>query len=501
MLPAYTGTAVRAAEQPLLDDGQGDALMRRAAWGLAQHVLAELRRRGPVAGSTVAALVGSGNNGGDALWALSFLRRRGMRAVAVPVADRLHDDGHAALLAAGGQVGEQVPSGTAVVIDGILGTGARGAFELPDGLVLPEGVTVVACDVPSGVDADTGQVLGEVIPADVTVTFGAVKAGLLLGAGAQAAGRVELVKIGLGPHLGAPDLVSAQETELRAVFAPPRWDDHKYSRGVLGVAAGSEQYPGAAVLVCRSALNCGLGMVRLAAPEGVRQLVLAAAPEVVAQDEVGGKATAWVCGPGLGEDGSARDRLAAVVALAAKQALPVVLDASALSLVSLGQVRRMRAGGAVVVMTPHRGELVALARRLGADAGLDAKHWEAELDTDPVCAVRELAQALDVVLVAKGPSTLIVPPEPEGSAWVQTEGGAELATGGTGDCLAGLIGAALARAQTGSPREMAVAVAAAVRLHGTAGSQAGQDGPFGASVLPDQIRSVIATAAGSRWRR
>ena len=183
MLRAHTGTAVRAAEQPLLEAGQGDALMRRAAWGLAQHVLAELRRRGPVAGSTVAALVGSGNNGGDALWALSFLRRRGVHTVAVPASRSraLHDDGHAALLAAGGQVGEQIPSGATVVIDGILGTGARGAFELPDGLVLPEGVTVVACDVPSGVDADTGRVLGEAIPAEVTVTFGAVKTGLLLG--------------------------------------------------------------------------------------------------------------------------------------------------------------------------------------------------------------------------------------------------------------------------------------------------------------------------------
>lgn len=495
MLPAHTGTAVRAAEQPLLDDGQGDALMRRAAWGLAQHVLAELRRRGPVAGSTVAALVGSGNNGADALWALSFLRRRGVHTVAVPVSRSraLHDDGHAALLAAGGQVGEQVPSGATVVIDGILGTGARGGLDLPEGLALPEGATVVACDVPSGVDADTGQVLGEVIPAEVTVTFGAVKTGLLLGAGAAAAGRVELVEIGLGPHLGAPDLVSAQETELRAVFAPPRWDDHKYSRGVLGVAAGSEQYPGAAVLVCRSVLDCGLGMVRLAAPEGVRQLVLGAAPEVVAQDEVSGKATAWVCGPGLGEDRSARDRLEAVVAVAAEQALPVVLDASALSLVSLGQVRRMRAGGAVVVMTPHRGELVALARRLGADAGLDAEQWEAKLDTDPVRAVRELAQALDVVLVAKGPSTLIMQPETEGPAWVQTEGGAELATGGTGDCLAGLIGAALARGTAvDCADEAGVRVAAAVRLHGLAGAQAAGHGPFGASELPVAVRAVLA---------
>lgn len=498
MLRAHTGTAVRAAEKPLLDAGQGDALMRRAAWGLAQHVIAALRRRGPVAGSTVAALVGSGNNGGDALWALSFLRRRGVQTVAVPVSTSktLHDDGHAALLSAGGQVGEQVPSGATVVIDGILGTGARGAFELPGWVEMPEGATVVACDVPSGVDADTGQVPGEVIPADVTVTFGAVKTGLLLGAGAQAAGRVELVEIGLDRHLSEPDLLSAGPAELRAVFAPPRWDDHKYSRGLLGVAAGSDLYPGAAVLVCRAALGSGLGMVRLAAPASVRQLVLGATPEVVAQDQVGGKATAWVCGPGLGEDPSAQDRLAAVVEQAVERALPVVLDASALSLVSLAQVRRLRAAGAVVVMTPHRGELVALAHRLGAQAGLESGsvgEWESGLDEDPVGAVRELAETLDVVLVAKGPSTLIVQPETERPAWVQTEGGAELATGGTGDCLAGLIGAALARPVVGQDGQApAQTVAAAVRLHGLAGQAAAQDGPFGASELPAAVRSVLA---------
>lgn len=146
------------------------------------------------------------------------------------------------------------------------------------------------------------------------------------------------------------------------------------------------------------------------------------------------------------------------------------------------------------MMTPHRGELVALARRLGADAGLDTEHWEAELDTDPVRAVRELAQALDVVLVAKGPSTLIVQPEPEGPAWVQTEGGAELATGGTGDCLAGLIGAALARGTAEDcADEAGVRVAAAVRLHGLAGQGAAQDGPFGASELPAAVRAVLAT--------
>ena len=184
MLHAYTGTAVRSAERPFLDVGQGDSLMRRAAWGLASVVLRELHALGPVAGTTVAALVGTGNNGGDALWTLSFLRRRGVKAVAVPTGKTMHEAGLAALRRAGGRVAERVPEDATLLIDGVLGTGARGGWEPPR---VPEGVAVVvACDLPSGVDADTGHVAGGVIPADVTVTFGALKTGLMVGAGAHA---------------------------------------------------------------------------------------------------------------------------------------------------------------------------------------------------------------------------------------------------------------------------------------------------------------------------
>ncbi|NUL46097.1 NAD(P)H-hydrate dehydratase [Cellulosimicrobium funkei] len=487
MIHAYTGAAVRTAEKLLLDAGRGDALMRRAAWGLAVGVVRELRSRGPVAGATVAALVGTGNNGGDALWALAFLRRRGVNAVAVPMGARMHDAGLAALRGAGGRVTDRIPEHTALLIDGALGTGARGGWEPPP---VPAGITVVACDLPSGVDADTGHVAGGVIPADLTVTFGALKTGLVVGAGAQAAGRVDVVDIGLEPYLRAPDVSSLERDEALAVFAPPAWDDHKYRRGVLGVSAGSEQYPGAAVLVCSSALASGLGMVQYAGPQRAADLILAAHPEVVAGSGVEGKAQAWVAGPGLGSDDDARTRLIEVVDACVDGGLPLVLDASALGLVTLDQLSRLRSAGCEVVMTPHQGELVQLVDRLAphlADGFADLAK------SDPVAAARRTAETLGAVVLLKGSTT--VSAAPDGRTLVQNEGGAELATAGTGDCLAGLVGSALARSSHGGPKAAVAKAAAAAWLHGTAGSTAASDGPFGAGSVAAAVRHTLA--AGS----
>ncbi|MGD6979921.1 MULTISPECIES: NAD(P)H-hydrate dehydratase [Citricoccus] len=489
MIHAYTGSAVRAAEKPLLDAGHGDALMRRAAWGLATCVLRQLRARGPVAGVAVAALVGTGNNGGDALWALSFLRRRGVDVVAVPMAERMHPAGLAAFLQAGGRVVERVPARTTLLIDAVLGTGARGGWDTTAIPGLPPGVTVVACDLPSGVDADTGQVAGGVIPADITVTFGALKTGLVVGAGAQAAGRVEVVDIGLGPYLPAPDVSSLERHDALAMFAPPAWDDHKYSRGVLGVAAGSEKYSGAAVLVCSAALASGLGMVQYAGPEPVRQHVLSALPEVVAGSDTQGKARAWVAGSGLGSGDEARSRLAEVIETCVEGGLPLVLDASALDLVTREDLDRLRAAGAPVVLTPHHGELLRVAGRLAPEMNVSF-HAVAEMDT--VTAARAVARELGAVVLLKGPTTVCA--APDGHTVVQNEGGPELATAGSGDTLAGLVGSALTHAEHGEPVSPVKKAAAAAWLHGAAGVRAAAYGPFGASMLAAAVRSVLVNA-------
>ncbi|WP_298045228.1 ADP/ATP-dependent (S)-NAD(P)H-hydrate dehydratase [uncultured Citricoccus sp.] len=151
------------------------------------------------------------------------------------------------------------------------------------------------------------------------------------------------------------------------MFTPPAWDDNIYSRGVLGVAAGSERYPGAVVLVCSAAIASGLRMVQYAGPESVRQHVLSALPEVVVGPDTQGKTRAWVAGSGLGSGDEARSRLAEVVETCVASGLPLVLDASALNLVTQLDLDRLRAAGAPVVRTPHHGELLRVAGRLAPE--------------------------------------------------------------------------------------------------------------------------------------
>ena len=518
---AVTGTQVREAELPLVAAGQGPALMRRAAWGLAEHVAAVLRERGRVYGATVAALVGTGNNGGDALWALAFLRRRGVEAVAVPVvrdddgAPRWQAEGAAALRAAGGRAADAVPARAAVVVDGILGTGARGGLILPAAARdLPADAVVVACDVPSGVDADTGAVAGEVLAAAHTVTFGAVKTGLLLGEGAATAGRVHLVDIGLDPHL--PDEPQAglhvvdRAAVLRAHPAPAP-DAYKYTRGVVGLAAGSERYPGAAVLAVGGALAAGAGMAHVAGPDAVREFVLAAHPAVLASAEgpEPDRADAWVVGPGLGSEGAARARLERAVdaVLAADreaaEAPGLVLDASALELVTGEQLAALAAAGARVVLTPHAGEWARLRERLPApEASADAGPGGA----DALTGLRAWAAAHGVTVLLKGPRTLVA--APDGEAWLMRDGGPALGTAGTGDVLAGVLGAVLAadraravraadatnpaaEAPPGRPSPAALAAAAAW-LHARAGTGPAAHRGAVAEALPAAVGAVTA---------
>ncbi|WBL17780.1 bifunctional ADP-dependent NAD(P)H-hydrate dehydratase/NAD(P)H-hydrate epimerase [Citricoccus sp. NR2] len=520
---AYTAEQIRAAEQPLL--AAGEPLMRRAAYGLAQHILRLLRaRHSRVSGATVAALVGKGNNGGDALWALAFLRRRGVHAVAIPVgadhgaditAADLHAEGRDALLQAGGSMATHVPEDTAVVVDAIFGTGFRGSADVPTmlrdaGVTVPEHAVVVACDVPSGLNASTGEIPGVVLPADLTVTFGGLKTGLLLGEGPRVAGRVELIDVGLEPLLGetpTDQMVGVFEKDtsapVGAVFAPPVWDAHKYSRGVIAISAGSPQYPGAAVLTVAAAVATGVGMVRWVGVTGddgdddsdmVSAGVVAAHPEVVAGHEADGRADAWVLGPGWGTGENVHARYRQVLDLAGQRGTPVVLDASALELINHDDVARFaeirRAGGAVV-LTPHAGELGRLEERLLTEPGADDSHGR--VDAVELWRARRMAAHVGAHVLLKGPTTVIA--APDGQARLDTTGGPELATAGSGDTLAGLVGSALGRTLTkagGGTLDTLDKIAAAVRLHALAGRRAQQHGPFGASALAPAVREVLA---------
>jgi len=436
-------------------------LMQRAAAGLARRCALLLRHRYPgVYGARVLLLVGSGDNGGDALYAGARLARRGAAVTAYLVNPaRVHPGGLAALLAAGGTAADRLPGRADLVVDGITGIGASGglrppaaevAAALPD-LAARDGgrPAVVAVDVPSGVAVDTGDVPGAAIAADVTVTFGCLKPALVVGPAAPLAGEVDLVDIGLARYLRTDPAVRVPELADLVQWWPrpgPRSD--KYTRGVVGVATGSAAYPGAALLSVAGALAGPAGMVRYAGAAAAT--VVATHPSVIAAPRVGeaGRVQAWACGSGLGQDEVAAGELRAVLAAS----VPVVLDADAINLLVDGSFATwLRGRHAPLVLTPHDREFARLA---GEEPG-----------PDRVEAALRLAARVNGTVLLKGDRTLVA--TPDGRAWANPTGTPALATGGTGDVLTGLLGSLLAAGL--SPERAAVTAA---YLHGLAGRRA-----------------------------
>ena len=374
MLRAHSVEEVRAAEAVLLAELPEDALMLRAAHGLAYAVLDWL---GGGYGARVLLLVGAGNNGGDALHAGAVLARRGAGVEAVLLApDRVHASGLAAFRGAGGRVvtaAEATPPD--VVVDGIVGIGATGGLrdEAVAALARVPDVPVVAVDVPSGVDVDTGEVSGAHVTAALTVTFGTHKVAHLVDPAAAACGAVHLVDLGLA--LPAAAVTALQAADVASLVGPPDTHAQKYSRGVVGVRAGSTRYPGAAVLSVAGA-GCGLaGLVRY--DGGAAAAVLAAHPETVTGP---GRVQAWVVGSGGG------DEAAAALSTSLADGVPVVIDADALAAVE-GPV------GAPAVLTPHAGEL---ARMLGTD--------REAVEAAPLRHARDAARAVRRRGAAQGPA-------------------------------------------------------------------------------------------------
>jgi hydroxyethylthiazole kinase-like uncharacterized protein yjeF len=450
------------------------ALMQRAAAGLARRCAQTLPK---VYGSRVLLLVGPGNNGGDALYAGAFLARRGAHVSALVLdPDRVHTGAAAALTAAGGSLVRTVPGAADLVVDGILGIGGRGGLREPAASLVASvagtlrGAPVVAVDLPSGVDADTGAVTGMAIHADITVTFGALKPGLLVGAGAVHSGHVEVVDIGITEFLdGDPACYLPDASDVAAWWPRPGAGDNKYSRGVVGVATGSEEYPGAAVLSVAGALAGPAGLVRYAG--GAADYVRTQHPPVIASDRVAdaGRVQAWTCGSGLGTDERAYAELRTVLGAP----VPACLDASALTLlVDARMADWLRDRDAPTVVTPHDGEF----QRLSGGAPGD----------DRIAAAAHLADRMDSVVLLKGNRTIIA--TPDGRVFVNPTGTPALATGGTGDVLAGLLGSLLA---AGLPAEQAAIAAAFV--HGLAGRHAAATGPVTASDVATHLREAIST--------
>ena len=519
MRQAYQVAAVRAAEQALMAQLPDGTLMRRAAAGLASVCGSLLATHpGRRYGARVVVLAGTGDNGGDALYAGALLARRGAAVTAVLAGPRAHPGGLAGLRAAGGRVTADLAAAGAalaradLIIDGLLGIGGRGGLREPAAGLARDaqraadeaGATVVAVDLPSGIDADTGAVDGAAVRADVTVTFGAVKPGLLVDPGAGHAGTVELVDIGLGPYLpGDPAALAPQHEDLARLLPRPGPESDKYRRGVVGVLAGSDRFAGAAVLATGGAVRGGAGMVRVvtgpvpavAVRQAWPETVLTVYPDDPGWDLTGsaGRVQAWVAGPGMGTGPDAVARLESVL----RSGVPVLVDADGLTIVSQhpGLLRR----DAPTLITPHAGEL---GRLLGADpAAIEARRLE---------HAQRAARELGVTVLLKGSTTVVASPD-GGPVLVNPTGSSWLATAGTGDVLSGLAGALLAQglapAQAGLAAAYLHGLAARLAAAGAgAGTADGADGiagagepgeaPIGAhdviAALPAAIRSVAA---------
>jgi hydroxyethylthiazole kinase-like uncharacterized protein yjeF len=463
MRQAHTVEQIRAAEAELMAKLPDGTLMQRAATGLAVAVSNFL---GGTYGARVVLLIGSGDNGGDALYAGARLARRGTQVTAVLLSTKVHEAGLDALTAAGGRIGSPDDIRTAdVVLDGIVGIGGRPGLR-PDALAAVQlaeeyGVPIVAVDTPSGVDVDTGETPEPHVRAALTVTFGTHKVCHLVDPAASACGPVHLVDIGL--DLPPAEVQSLQAADVRALYPIPHGESDKYSRGVLGLMVGSPQYPGAAVIATSGALAGPIGMVRYVGPDPVAGAVRKAHPEVVGD----GRVQAWTIGSGLGDE---LDLPRIRELLDADE--PVVLDADGLKALD-------DSGDHVdVLATPHAGEL---ARLLGVD--------RATVEAERLMYARLAAERFDVTVLLKGATTVIA--SPDGEVRVNSNATPWLATAGAGDVLAGLCGALLAAGLT--PLD---AAAVGAHLHAAAANLASAGGPITstavAHALPEATRLVLS---------
>lgn len=439
---------------------------------------------GGIYGSRAVVVCGKGNNGGDGLVAARHLARWGARVTVlmleVPEDLREPADLNFARL---GETDVRVRpfsrsllarelARADVAIDAIFGTGFRGFPEddhaaAIDGLNVG-GAPVVAVDIPSGVNGETGAVEGEAVWADVTVTFGAAKVGVILLPGAERAGIVEVVDIGFPPDLLEADLWLMEEADVAALLPTRAIETHKRETGVALLVGGSRLMTGAVCLAAAAASRVGAGLVQVAVPEGilpvvqslVREATFLPLPETAAGTvapeatavlaELLAAADALALGPGMTRDLATAGWVRETVATTP---VPTVLDADGLNAFA-GRAAELASRRADLVLTPHTGEFARLA-------GGTAR----EVAADRVGHVRELAATTQATVLLKGTRTLVG--TPEGHVRVNPTGGPYLATGGTGDVLTGAIAGLLAR---GLPPVDAASVAA--YLHGRAGALA-----------------------------
>jgi hydroxyethylthiazole kinase-like uncharacterized protein yjeF len=475
-------------------------LMERAGLEASREILA----RWPDTGHAVV-LVGPGNNGGDGMVVARHLAEAGWRVQAVstdggaPTTPDAHALSNVALamgVALGPfDAGARRPDG-AVLVDALLGTGTRGAPRAPMDAMISWVEDwpgpVVALDIPTGVDADTGHVAGAVVSADLTVTFHADKPGLHIAPGRGHAGRVVVCDIGI-PSAVRADPAAWLATDRTAAAIPAKdARGEKYGAGSVLVVAGAPGLTGAGVLCSQAALRSGAGLVVAAVPKTVQGLMAPMMREVMCApiaDDAGALGTvsfddvvdqaqrtaAVALGPGIGRAASTTD---AVLGVVSRVDQPMVVDADGLWHL-IGHLDRVRDRGPSTVLTPHAGEA---ARLLGCERG--------DVDRDRFGAALRLCAESGAVVVLKGPGTIVC--SPDGRVVVASGGGPELSTAGSGDVLTGITAAALAKGMNAAD-----AAIAAVCLHALAGRVAGRgDGTVAGDLIDALPEALIRARSG-----
>lgn len=488
-----------------------DRLMEAAGRRVAQAALELLgASRGPVV-----VLAGRGNNGGDGLVAARHLAARGIRVIALLAAEEAYAGAAARTLGEAGEAGVEIrPAGppgpdlrdvlasAALIIDALFGTGfrgpARGAAAALIEAANASAVPILAVDVPSGLNADTGHAEGPAVRAAATVTMGLPKVGLVLYPGADLAGAVAVADIGYPPDLTTdPSLRTHLVTgEMVRPRIPPRpADSHKGTYGRILVIAGSVGYTGAAVLAALGALRTGAGLVTLGVPRAVYGIIashvveamptpLEDAQGALAEEalqrvrELAERSDVVAAGPGLSTGGGVRRVIEGLL----RVGKPLVIDADGLNVLA-GQPEILRGASAPVVITPHPGEL---ARLLGIRAQ--------EVVADRLGRARAAAARCGCVVVLKSAATVVA--TPDGDAYLVRRGNPGMATGGMGDVLTGAIASLIG--QGAAPAEAAWTAA---YLHGLAADiLAGQRGMVGmlASEVAHHLPHAIAAVQGGR---
>jgi ADP-dependent NAD(P)H-hydrate dehydratase / NAD(P)H-hydrate epimerase len=473
-LPLPTATEMREVER--LAFGQGGVDERVVLESAGRAAAMAVAREFP--DGRVVAAVGRGNNGGDAIVALRTLQAWGRDVSAVPVAGGSLPEGltHGWAIPTSEDTAALATAG--VVLDGILGTGASGALRPPIADIVERmnasSRPIIAIDGPTGVDLDTGRVAGAAVRAVLTVTFGALKRGLLLFPAREHAGRILLAEVGFPPM----DRASARASLVTDSWARQRVpaispDAHKGSVGLVGIVSGRSGVGGAAIMAAMGALRAGSGGVRIASAEANRGAIHAAVPEAVFLDREGSDlleslrgTAAILIGPGIGVDDHAIDLLRAVLD---GHDGPFVIDADALTLIARDPDLVATDVGQRSVFTPHPGEL---GRLLG-------RRTEEVLE-DRFDAAEEAARRFGCTVLAKGaPSLVAKPGEP---TLVSVAGHSGVATGGMGDTLGGVVAALLAGGA--SPRD---AAGAGVHYAGRAAEAAGR----GRGLLPRDVAEAL----------